>query len=458
MGQRIRDFDWAQHPLGPPAGWPEALRLAISLCLNSSFPTAIYWGPDLVLLYNDAWSGIPADKHPWALGRPASDVWPDIWDIVGPQMRQVLATGEGYAVYEAMLPMVRAGETRETWWNYSLTALRHADGRVGGIFNQGNEITEVVRARRERQAELERWRELFRQAPAPVAWLRGPQHVFEFANQAYGALVGGRDVTGLPVAQALPEVVDQGFVKLLDQVYETGEPYLGQGTKVRLQRTPGEPPDDSVVDFIYQPVRNAAGEVDGIFVLVLDMTDRARAESALRLSNWQLGEERARLAALVEAEQRARTALRKFSDTLEAEVSRRTRAVTEALTRQQAVADRLRATFDTPLLYQGYLDRQGVLLDANPTSLAGIKAQLADVKGRPFWETPWFTATPGLPEQVRAAVEEAAQGKVVRTMLEANLPGGRRRFEFMLRPAFSDRGEMVGLVPEAVDVTESGWV
>ena len=84
-----------------------------------------------------------------------------------------------------MLPMVRGGQVRETWWNYSLTAIRGADHSVGGIFNQGNEITEVVKARRERQAEVERWRALFQQAPAPVALLGGPAHVFEFANEAY---------------------------------------------------------------------------------------------------------------------------------------------------------------------------------------------------------------------------------------------------------------------------------
>src|SRR5206468_9547741 len=103
MGERIRAFDWAAHPLGAPERWPEALRMAISLCLNSSFPTAIYWGPDFHVLYNDAWSVIPADKHPWMLGQPAAVGWADIWDIVGPQFRRVLDAGESFALYEQML-------------------------------------------------------------------------------------------------------------------------------------------------------------------------------------------------------------------------------------------------------------------------------------------------------------------------------------------------------------------
>jgi PAS domain-containing protein len=334
MGERIRAFDWASHPMGPPEQWPQALRMSLSLCLHSSFPTAIYWGPEMYVLYNDAWSVIPADKHPWILGKPAHEGWSDIWDIVGPQFRQVLA-GEGLALYEQMLPMVRGGKARETWWNYSLTPIRGADHDVGGIFNQGNEITEVIVARRQREAELARWRELFAQAPVPVALLRGPRHVFEFANVAYQRLVGGREVSGRAVREALPEVVNQGYLDLLDSVYRSGEAYLGAGAKVQLQHGDGGRLEDRTVDFIYQPMRNARGEVDGILVLATDVTERARAESALRLSNWQLGEERARLASLIEAEQRARLALRRLTETLESQVKDRTRELTQALARSR---------------------------------------------------------------------------------------------------------------------------
>ena len=453
MGERLRAFDWASHPLGPPQRWPSALRMATSLCLNSSFPTAVYWGPAFFLLYNDAWSVIPAERHPAALGRPAREVWTDIWDLVGPQFEQVLATGLGVAQYEQMLPMVRGGVRRETWWNYSLTALRNADNSVGGLFNQGNEITDVVLARRQRQAEVDDWRELFRQAPAGVALVRGPQHVYEIANDAYLQLIGGRDVQGRSVKDAVPEADAQGFTALLDGVYRTGQPYLGSGITVKLQRTPGQPAEDRILDFIYQPVRDAAGRVDGVFVLVTDVTDRARAEAALRLSNWQLGEERARLAATAQAEQRAHVALRRFNDTLEAEVKRRTAQLERTVASQAAVADRLRATFETGLIYQGFIDAQGILQDTNSTSLAAIRGTLEDVVGRPFWDTPWFTGTPAMPERMRNAVATAMQGRVVQQFLELNLPIGRRQFDFSLRPVLNARGQLVGIVPEAVDLT-----
>jgi PAS domain-containing protein len=331
MGARIRAFDWASHPLGPPAQWPALLQTAMSLCLNSSFPTCIYWGPESFVLYNDAWSVIPAERHPAALGMRARELWADIWPIIGPQFAQVLATGQGIALYEQMLPMERGGVPRETWWNYSFTALRDADLSVAGIFNQGHEITDVVLARRARQAEIERWRELFRQAPAPVALLRGPNHVFEIANDAYLHLVGRADVLGKPVVEALPEVKGQGFVELLDKVFRSGEPYVGASTPVKLQRSGEGPAEDRVLDFVYQPVRDAGGQVESIFVLVTDVTERARAEHQLRITNWQLGEERARLAALVEAEKRAQQALRRFNETLEAQVRQRTAELERSL-------------------------------------------------------------------------------------------------------------------------------
>ncbi len=154
MGERIRAHDWSSSPLGRPATWPVSLRSAVSICLNSAFPTAIYCGPDLLLLYNDAWAPIPAERHPRALGRPAIEVWADIWPVIGPQFERVLATGEGFSVYDQMLPMERGGRVQETYWNYSFTPIRDDDGEVVGILNQGNETTERVVASRRQDFKL----------------------------------------------------------------------------------------------------------------------------------------------------------------------------------------------------------------------------------------------------------------------------------------------------------------
>ena len=288
MGERIRAFDWTVTPLGPFEAWPQSLRSALSICLNSSFPTAIYWGPDLRLLYNDAWSPIPAERHPGALGGRARDVWPDIWDVVGPQLERVLTTGEGFSTFDQMLPMLRDGSVQETYWNYSFTPIQGEDGAVVGIFNQGHETTPRVLAERRMAAETDWLKRLFEQAPGFMAILRGPDHVFELTNTAYHQLVGHRHVAGRPIREALPELVGQGYFERLDEVFESGEPVIGAGAPVELQRSAGEPVETRFVDFIYQPIRDERGEVSGIFVQGHDVTDQRLTQRALRERQEQL--------------------------------------------------------------------------------------------------------------------------------------------------------------------------
>jgi two-component sensor histidine kinase len=149
MATRIRMFDWADHPLGAPHDWPQSLRSALGVCLHSAFPTAIYWGPELRLLYNDPWSAIPGPRHPACLGEPAKAVWSDIWNVIAPQFARVIETGEGLFVDDQLLPMRRYGYEEETYWSYSFTPIRGDDGAIEGIFNSGQETTAKVLKQRQ---------------------------------------------------------------------------------------------------------------------------------------------------------------------------------------------------------------------------------------------------------------------------------------------------------------------
>ncbi|MDR6852717.1 PAS domain S-box-containing protein [Sphingomonas sp. BE123] len=286
MGRRIREHDWAATPLGPPDTWPQTLRFVLGICLGSQMPTAIYWGPELRLFYNDAWAPIPAERHPAALGQPGRDIWPEIWDVVGPQFEHVLATGEGFATYDQRLDMLRDGVPRETYWNYSFTPIRDEHGRVCGILNQGNETTRTIVAEREGRAEVERLRELFQQSPGAVALLQGRDHVFALANPAYYELTGHRELLGRSVAQALPEVADQGFVDLLDQVFDSGTAYRASGQPVELLRDGVN--ETRMVDFVFQPIKDTTGATTAIFIEANDVTERVVAETRLRESEERL--------------------------------------------------------------------------------------------------------------------------------------------------------------------------
>ena len=143
VGALLRGRDWAGHPLGPPETWPVALKLTVSLCLRSSFPTAIYWGPDFHLLYNDAWT-VNAGRHPWALGRPAGEARVDIWPVLAPQFAAILASGEGMSLVAQRLLMTRGGVPTETFWTYNSSPIVDETGARCGILNQGLEVTDQV--------------------------------------------------------------------------------------------------------------------------------------------------------------------------------------------------------------------------------------------------------------------------------------------------------------------------
>jgi two-component sensor histidine kinase len=125
--------------------------------------------------------------------------------------------------------------------------------------------------------------EMFMQAPGFVAILSGPHHVFQMHNAAYAQLIGHRTLSGKPIREALPELVGQGYYEFLDTVYETGEPHEGRASRVQLQRSPDGPLETVYLNFIYQPIRDASGQVAGIFVQGYDVTATVRAAERQKL-------------------------------------------------------------------------------------------------------------------------------------------------------------------------------
>jgi signal transduction histidine kinase/DNA-binding response OmpR family regulator len=143
----------------------------------------------------------------------------------------------------------------------------------------------------------------------------------------------------------------------------------------------------------------------------------------------------------------AEDALRRLNETLELQIAERT----AELRHKEA---RLRSVFETSYTFQGLMSVDGTLLDANATSLGAINARIGDVIGKPFWDTPWFTGTPGMPDLVRSAVPSIAGGETLRQEIHVNLPvGGWRWFDFQMRPVRDGQGQVVAIVPEAVETT-----
>jgi PAS domain S-box-containing protein len=243
-------------------------------------------------------------------------------------LERVVATGQPdfIALIPYRVPAFKDGQriVEERYWSATHTPIPGADGEVAFILQHTVDVTELQKLRQDasgaplpgtdervgaqvlrRAHEVQETnvslrlehgdlRRLFEQAPGFMASLRGPNHVIELANAAYHQLVGHRDIIGKPLREALPELQDQAYFDLLERVYTSGTPFAGRGMRVLLQREPGAALTEAVVDFIYQPIFDAAGAVAGILALGYDITLHKHQE--------------AERGALLESERRAREA------------------------------------------------------------------------------------------------------------------------------------------------------
>ena len=278
---------------------------------------------------NEAYLAAVGATREALIGKPLFEVFdagpgedaPENVRQVRASLEKVLATGESdhLALIRFSMPMIdSSGQVvhRERYWSATHTPLRNADGEVVYVLQHTTDVTELELLRQRAEAAVEepvsaldamiggnilararlvqennlrleternRLIDMFMQAPGFVAVLTGPTHEFQLYNEAYRRLTNHRELAGLTVAQALPEVVPQGYIDMLDSVFETGEPVEGRGSLLQLPATPGGPPKDTYVDFVYQPIRNVEGKIVGIFVQGHDVTDNVLAAQRQKL-------------------------------------------------------------------------------------------------------------------------------------------------------------------------------
>jgi len=215
-------------------------------------------------------------------------LWRSFWPAESQGMvdaAMATASRGGTGQFKAFCPTAK-GAPR--WWEVVVTAVRADDGRIQNLLAVSRNVTaaheaDVQRDRllKELQAANARMADIFRQAPAFMCVLNGPEHVFELVNERYLQLVGNRDLVGQPVRQALPEIGGQGFFELLDGVYRTGAPFTGTDMPVMLQRHPGAPLEQRFVDLVYMALRDADGKITGLLAHGVDQTERKLAENRL---------------------------------------------------------------------------------------------------------------------------------------------------------------------------------
>ncbi|GJE28506.1 PAS domain-containing protein [Methylobacterium organophilum] len=401
----IRERDWTDHPLGSPESWPEGLRVALSLVLNSPESMILAWGPELHFFFNDTYIPLLGPRISWAMGERFDRVWADGWDQAKPIIDEAFA-GRSRRFVDLPWKLDTDRGAADTWWTFSYSRILDAAGAIAGLFIFTNETTarvlgdaalreseerlrlvvegakdhailttdpggiitswsagaleafgwraeeaigqpcailftpedrakgadvrelataardgkadaarwyvtksgaqvyvtgsvhplpqdaqgrergfiKVARNETERQQaerrllkEVERQRLSLQQMPGFAALLAGPDHVFDYVNDAYLAVAGQRDFIGRSVRAVFPELEGQGFFELLDQVYASGERYTARGMPVSLSGDASP----RYIDLLYEPIRDDAGDVIGIFVGGYDITEAMRVASAL---------------------------------------------------------------------------------------------------------------------------------------------------------------------------------
>jgi PAS domain S-box-containing protein len=210
-------------------------------------------------------------------GQPVSQRWPE---PIGEALTLAIASaGSGRPLHGILVAGLNPRIPCDTQYvEFVAQVAREVGAALDRITGEEREREMERAAARAERESLER---VFELAPSFLAVLRGPEHRFELANPAYYQLVGHRELIGRTVQEALPEVASQGFVELLDRVYATGEPFVGNELAVELEPTPGHPSEVRYVNLVYQPIRDADGAVSGLLATGVDVTALVRTRQAV---------------------------------------------------------------------------------------------------------------------------------------------------------------------------------
>ena len=316
--------------------------------------------------------------------------------------------------YFATYRIVRPSDGQTRWIDVIAKIERDGGGRALRLVGAHIDVTERMLAQEKLRESEERFRLIADSAPVPM-WVTKLDRTRSFANQAYV------DFLGLPFEEAIAfdwrKVLHPDDMQRVVQESVAGEASLKPFVlEARYRDAHGE---WRWLRSESQPRWDPTGRHIGFIGVAHDITASKQAESDLR----------------------------RLNETLEQRIAERTAQL-------ESNEAQMRAIFETSHQYQGLLNLQGDLLYANRTSLAGIRADAGDVIGKPFWETPWFSATEGMRDIVRDGFAAVMKGEEIQTEMRLQIPIGERYFDFAMRPMRDRHGAIIGAVPEAVDITE----
>ncbi|HEV2503746.1 MAG TPA: PAS domain S-box protein [Mesorhizobium sp.] len=274
MAELIGSYDWATSSLGPGSTWPSCLRIAVDLMLTATAQIVMFWGPDFVALYNDAYAPTIGDKHPRALGRPASENWSELWDDLEPLLKRVLEKGETVSAKDRPFYIERHGHPENVFFDISYSPVRDEAGLVRGVFCIVSETTERVIAQETSQrlaAIIESSDDAIMSidlAGTITSWNAGAERLYGYT---------AAEIVGQPVTVLLPKDRSEEEQTILARIRngERVDPY--ETRRVRKSGT------DIDVSLTVSPVRDATGRIVGASKIARDIRARKEAERLQRV-------------------------------------------------------------------------------------------------------------------------------------------------------------------------------
>ncbi|MDF2437090.1 MAG: sensor signal transduction histidine kinase [Bacteroidota bacterium] len=289
--QFIKSFQWEETALGQFDTWPESLRSALNIAMNSEFAVIIYWGAEMIRVYNHSYSKLIGKNHPAVLGKPGGQVLPGVWEVMGDKIERCFRSGEKGKIKNLRIELDRDGFEEECFFSVSYYPL-YNHGLIAGVYVTIKETTEKaisekkILALRDKQLA-----NLFLKAPIALCIFKGPDFIVDTANELMLELWGKtrEQVQDKPVMKALPEIAGQSFEELLRNVYTTGEPFVSHKMPATLHRN-GKL-ETIYVKFVYEALREEDGNISGIMAMADEITPLVNT-----LSRIEESEERLRMA------------------------------------------------------------------------------------------------------------------------------------------------------------------
>jgi PAS domain S-box-containing protein len=286
MAELIRVHDWSSTPLGPIEDWSEALLLSANLMLSCAFPSLVFWGKELVQLYNDAFIPLLAERHPSGLGQTAQECWWDAWQIVGPNLERVMNVGETVSHENTVVPILRDGRLQDIRWTYSYSPIFGKDADVLGVLVVCQDVTREMTAAEKLRESEEETREKAKRLGELAAIVASSEDVI-ISKDLNGIITSWNNAATRVFGYSPEEIIGAPILKLIPEHLHSDEKTIIEniraGRRIEHFETIRLAKDGRLleVSLTISPIKDEEGRVIGASKILRDISSRKRIEQSL---------------------------------------------------------------------------------------------------------------------------------------------------------------------------------